>query len=84
MKDLTLKSRFWVYYFYYFPLLNHFLNHNQVYLPFFLLHDIEAIVVDVKDRKIKENNYTILHQGLIIILYNFHLSLSPLFSIINN
>lgn len=66
LKYLTLEGRFVVCYYYRFPLLNHFRHHDEISIPLFLLHDMEATVADVRDRMKKVKSCTILHQGLIL------------------
>ena len=78
MKYLMLKGRYGVYYYYHFPLLNNFHHHDHIFIPFFLLHDLIDAVVNVKDKMRKGVKYTILHQGLMFHLYQFHLALLPL------
>lgn len=51
MKYLTLEGKYGVYYFYHFPLLNHFRNRELVCIPFFLTHALEEIVMDVSEKK---------------------------------
>ena len=77
MKYLMLKGRFGVYYYYHFPLLNHFRNRDFISIPFFLLHSLEDMVSDVREKRSKGHNFTIIHQGLIFRLYQFHLALCP-------
>ncbi len=77
MKYLTLEGRFGVYYDYHFPLLNHCRIRNFISIPFFLLHSLEDIVSDAREKKNKGLNFTIIHQGLIFFLYQFHLALCP-------
>ena len=61
MKSLTLEGRYGVFYYYHFPLLNHFHHHDFISLPLFLLHKLEDIVIDVKEKMKKWVNFTILH-----------------------
>ena len=75
MKYLTLKGRYGVFYYYQFPLLNHFHNRDLVCLPFFLMHALEEIVMDAREKSRKGENFTILYQGLMFRLYQFHLAL---------
>jgi hypothetical protein len=77
MKYLMLEGRYGVYYYYHFPLLNHFRNRDFVSIPFFLLHSLEDMVSNVKVKRKKGANFTIIHQGLIFRLYKFHLALCP-------
>ena len=77
MRYLTLEGRFGVCYYYHFPLLNHFRNKDFISIPFFLLHSLEDMINDVREKKSKGLNYTIFHQGLIFRLYQFHLALCP-------
>lgn len=58
MKYLTLKGRHGVYYFYHFPLLNHFRNREFICIMFFLMHALEETVMDVREKKKKETNFT--------------------------
>lgn len=53
MKYLTLKGRFGVSYYYHFPLLNHFRNRDFISIPFFLLHSLEDMVIDIRAKSIK-------------------------------
>ena len=73
-----LEGRFGVYYYYHFPLLNHFRNRDFISIPFFLLHSLEDMVSDVREKRNKGHNFTIIHQGLIFHLYQFYLALFPL------
>lgn len=77
MKYLALEGRHSVYYFYHFPLLNHFCNREFVCIPFFLMHALEETMMDVREKKKKGANFTILHQGLMFYLFQFHLALFP-------
>ena len=77
MKYLTLEGRFGVYYYYHFPLLNHFRNRDFISIPFFLLHSLEDMISDIWDKRNKGANYAILHQGLIFRSFQFHLALCP-------
>ena len=77
MNYLTLEGRYGVYYYYHFPCLNHFCHCDFISVPFFLLNELVDIVFDVKEKMRKGDNYTILHQGLILYLYQFHLALLP-------
>ena len=77
MKYLTLEGRYGVCYYYHFPLLNHFFHRDFIFLPFFLLHELEDIIVDVKEKKKKGVSFTVLHQGLIFRLYQLHLAPRP-------
>ena len=77
MRYLTLEGRFGICYYYHFPLLNHFRNRDFISIPFFLLHSLKDMVVDVREKKSKGLNFTIIHQGLIFRLYQFHLALCP-------
>ena len=77
LKYLTLEGRYGVFYYYHFPLLNHFHHHDFISLSFFLLHDLKDIVIDVKDKMRRGFNFTILHLGLIFRFYQFHLTLVP-------
>ena len=78
MKYLTLEGRFGVYYYYHFLLLNHFRNRDFISILFFLLHSLEDMVTDVREKRNKGQNFTIIHQGLIFRLYQYHLALFPL------
>ena len=69
MRYLTLEGRFGVCYYYHFPLLNHFRNRDFISIPFFLLHSLEDMINDVREKKSKGLNFTIIHQGLIFHLY---------------
>lgn len=51
MKYLTLEGRYDVYYFYHLLLLNHFRNRELVCIPFFLMHALEEMVMDVRGKK---------------------------------
>ena len=85
MKYLTLEGRFGVCYYYHFPLLNHFRNKDFFSIPFFLLHSLEDMINDVREKKCKGLNFTIIHQGLIFRLYQFHLALcSPREVVVEN
>ena len=64
MKYLTLEGRYGVCYYYHFTLLNHFRHRDFISIPFFLLHDLVDMVIDVKEKMRKGVNFTILHQGL--------------------
>ncbi len=77
MRYLTLEGRFGVYYYYHFSLLNHFRNRDFISIPFYLPHSLEDMVVDISEKRSKGKNYTIIHQGLIFHLYQFHLALCP-------
>lgn len=77
MKYLMLEGRHGVYYFYHLSLLNHFYNREFVSIPFFLFHALEDSVIDVKEKKKKGANFTILHQGIMFGLFQFHLALFP-------
>ena len=59
MRYLTLEGRFGVCYYYHFPLLNHFRNKDFISIPFFLLHSLEDMINDVREKKSKDLNYTI-------------------------
>ena len=69
MRYLTLEGRFGVFYYYHFPMLNHFRNRDFISIPFFLLHSLENMVIDVREKRSKGLNFTIIHQGLIFCLY---------------
>lgn len=69
MKYLMLEGRHIVYYFYHFPLLDHFRNREFVSIPFFLMHTLEDTVMNVREKKKKGANFTILHQGLMFCLF---------------
>ena len=77
MKYLTLEGRYGVYYYYHFPLLNQFFHHDLIRIPFFLLHELEDIVIDIKEKMGKRVNFTILHQEILFKLYQFHIHLVP-------
>ena len=77
IKYLTLEGRYGVFYYYHLSLLNYFHHHDFVLLHFFLLHELEDNVIDVKEKMRKGVNFTILHQGLMFRLYQFHLALVP-------
>lgn len=77
MKYFTLEGSYGVFYYYHFPLLNHFCNHDSISIPFFLLHALESTVKQVRHCMSQDRNFTILHQGLIFQLYNFHRALYP-------
>ena len=72
-----LEGRHGVYYIYHFPLLDHFCNREFVSIPFFLLHALEDTIIDVREKKEKVANFTILQQGLMFHLSQFHLALYP-------
>ena len=69
MKYLTLEGKFGIYYYYHFPLLNHFRNRDFISISFFLLHYLEEMIRYVREKRSKGNNFTIIHQGLIFRLY---------------
>ena len=71
MEYLTLEGRHSVYYFYHFPLLNHFHNTKLVCISFFSMHALEETKMDVREKKKKGANVTILHQGLMFFFSNF-------------
>ena len=77
MRYLTLEGRFDVCYYYHFSLLIHFRNRDFISIPFYLLHSLEDMVADVREKRNKGKNFTIIHQGLIFHLYQFHLALCP-------
>ena len=77
MKYLMLEGKFGVYYYYHFPLLNHFRNRDFISIMFFLLHSLEDMISDVRGKRSKGKKFTILHQGLIFRLFQFHLALCP-------
>lgn len=56
-----LEGRHGVYYFYHFPLLNHFRNRELVCISFFSMHALEEIEMDVREKRKKGANVTILH-----------------------
>ena len=51
MKYLMLEGRFGVYYYYHFPLLNHFRNRDFISILFFLLHSLEDMISDVREKR---------------------------------
>ena len=53
MRYLTLEGRFGICYYYHFPLLNHFRNRDFISILFFLLHSLEDMVVDVREKRVK-------------------------------
>ena len=69
VKYLTLKGRFGVYYYYHFSLLNHFRNRDFICIPLILLHFLEDMVSDVREKRSEGHNFTIINQGLIFQLY---------------
>ncbi len=69
MKYITLEGKFGVYYYYHFPLLNHFRKRDFISIQFYLLHSLEDMVNDVREKRSKGFNVTIIHQGLIFRLY---------------
>lgn len=80
MKYVTLEGRYNTYYFYHFPLLNHLRHKVLLSFPLFLLMDLENLVekcVDSAALNPNEPTPLLLHQGLILRLYHFHLALCP-------
>lgn len=65
-------------YYYHLPFLNHLRNKDLISIPFFLLHSMDSNVRDIAEAKKKCKDFPIMHQGLILYLYNFHLALCPL------
>ena len=53
MKYLMLEGRFGVCYYYHFPLLNHFRNRDFISIPFFLLHSLEEMINDIREKRVK-------------------------------
>ncbi len=77
MRYLTLEGRYGVYYYYHFPLLNYFYHWDFISIPFFILHELENTIINVKGKMRKGANITILDQGLIFTLHQFYLTLVP-------
>ena len=77
MKYLSLEGMYGVFYYYHFYLLNHFCHIDLIFIMFFLLHELEDIIIDVKEKMRKEVSFTILHEGLLFRMYQFHLALVP-------
>ncbi|XP_059073040.1 uncharacterized protein LOC131035524 isoform X1 [Cryptomeria japonica] len=77
MKYFTLEGRYGFFYYYHLPFLNHLKNKDLISIPFFLLRSLDYNVKDIAEAKKKGKEFPILHQGLILRLYNFHLALCP-------
>ena len=58
MKYLMLEGRFDVLYYYHFPLFNHFRNRDFISIPFFLLHSLEDMIGDVREKCSKGKKFT--------------------------
>ena len=69
MKYLTLEGGFHVFYYYHFPLLNHFRNRDFISITFFLFHSLEDMIAGVYEKRSKGKSFTIIYQGHIFRLY---------------
>lgn len=71
-KFLTCEGRFGCMFFYHIRLLMNFLEEHQMNLPYFLVHSLKKMSVNVQ-KKIQLIDNTMYHHGLIKIFIEFHL-----------
>lgn len=69
MHYFTLEGRYMSVHAYYFPLLNHIRHGERINLPFYLLSSLQL--------NIEKGASPPLHQGLMLSLYKYALSLNP-------
>ena len=63
--SMGLTISYWIY----------FYNRKFVCIPFFLMHALKDTIMDVREKSRKGEIFTILYQGLMFRLYQFHLAL---------
>ena len=77
MHHVTLEEGVKIFYYYYFPLLNHFRNKDYISFPFLPLHFMEDYVWNIRE-KCEEGKNCNFYQALISFLFKFYKGLYPL------